>query len=68
MRAAELTACRAALVVCGDLEVAKKILSAEAATPELNAADKMKDLLVFTLSENYALLRRALGVEIPVEQ
>jgi tetratricopeptide (TPR) repeat protein len=67
MRAAELTACRAALLVCGDLEVAKKILSAEGATPELTAADKMKDLLVFTLSENYAVLRKALGVEIPTE-
>lgn len=67
MRAAELTACRAALLVCGDLEVAKKILSAEGATPELTAADKMKDLLVFTMSENYAVLRKALGVEIPAE-
>jgi golgin subfamily B member 1 len=66
MRAAELTACRAALLVCGDLEVAKKILSAESTTPELTAADKMKDLLVFTMTENYSLLRKALGVEIPV--
>jgi golgin subfamily B member 1 len=67
MRAAELTACRAALLVCGDLETAKKILSAESATPELTAADKMKDLLVFTMTENYGILRRSLGVEIPVE-
>lgn len=67
MRAAELTACRAALLVCGDLEIAKKIISAERATPELSAADKMKDLLVFSMSENYALLRKSLGVQIPVE-
>jgi golgin subfamily B member 1 len=64
---AELTACRAALLVSGDLEIAKKIISGEPATPELAATDKMKDLLVFSVSEDYSALRRALGVNIPAE-
>jgi hypothetical protein len=67
MAAAELTTCRAGLLVSGDLEIAKKILSSERATPELSAADKMKDLLIFMLSEQYATLRKALGVNIPVD-
>jgi golgin subfamily B member 1 len=65
MAAAELSSCRAGLLISGDLEVAKKVLSTERATPELAAADKMKDLLVFMVSEQYTALRRALGVNIP---
>ncbi len=65
-RAAEKTTCRAAYLLCGSLEVARKILTAEQGIQELSAADKMKDLLVFTLSEEYAELRRALGVSIQV--
>jgi golgin subfamily B member 1 len=64
---AEHTACRAALLISGDLETAKKLLSTEAQTPEVSAADKMKDLLVFSVSPDYAALRRALGVNIPAE-
>jgi tetratricopeptide (TPR) repeat protein len=64
-QAAELTACRAALAVSGDLEIAKKILSAERGSPELSAADKMKDLLVFMVSEEYSAVRAALGIKIP---
>lgn len=66
--AAELTACRAGLLLCGDLEVAKKVLSAERTGAGLSAADKMKDLLVFMVSEQYAALRSALGVTIPVDE
>ena len=66
-QSAELTSCRAALLVSGDLEIAKKIISAERATPDLPPAEKMKELLVFSVSEHYSALRRALGVNIPVE-
>lgn len=67
-RAAELTAGRAALLLTGDLEVAKKVVSGEKATADLSAADKMKDLLVFSVSPEYSALREALGVAIRVEQ
>jgi golgin subfamily B member 1 len=61
----EHTACRAGLVLCGDLEIARKIIGSEQQTPgDLTAADKMKDLLTFTVSEEYSALRKALGVSV----
>lgn len=64
-QAVELTACRAGLLVSGDLEVAKKIIVAEQGLPgDLSAQDKMKELLVFSVSEDYSQLRRALGVAV----
>ncbi len=64
-QAAELTACRAGLLVSADLEIAKKIIGAEPQLPgDLSAADKMKELLVFSVSEDYAQLRKALGIAI----
>jgi len=66
-RAAELTGGRAGLLLAGDLEVAKKVVSGEKATPDLPATDKMKDLLVFSVGPEYAALREALGVSIKVE-
>lgn len=66
-RAAELTGGRAGLLLAGDLEVAKKVVSGEKATPDLTATDKMKDLLVFSVGPEYAALRQALGVSIKVD-
>ena len=58
---------RAGLLLAGDLEVAKKVISGEKATPDLTATDKMKDLLVFSVGPEYAALRQALGVSIKVD-
>jgi tetratricopeptide (TPR) repeat protein len=67
-QAVELTACRSGLLVSGDLEIAKKILAAEPTVPgDLTAAEKMKELLVFSVSEHYTALRKALGVAISTE-
>jgi tetratricopeptide (TPR) repeat protein len=64
-QAVELTACRAGLIVSGDLEVAKKILSAEQQLPgDLSAADKMKELLLYFVSEEYSRVRQALGIAV----
>ncbi|HEX5101923.1 MAG TPA: hypothetical protein VFV94_20585, partial [Polyangiaceae bacterium] len=64
-QAVELTACRAGLIVSGDLEVAKKILSAEQQLPgDLSPADKMKELLLYSVSEEYARVRQALGIAV----
>jgi tetratricopeptide (TPR) repeat protein len=64
-QAVELTACRAGLLLCADLEIAKKIIGAEPQLPgDLSAAEKMKELLVFTTGEGYAQLRKALGIAI----
>ncbi len=64
-QAAELTACRAGLVVSGDLEIAKKILAAEPQIPgDPTPAEKLSELLKFSTSEDYSQIRRALGVAI----
>jgi tetratricopeptide (TPR) repeat protein len=64
-QAVELTACRAGLVVSGDLEVSKKIIGAEPQLPgDLSPAEKMKELLLFSVSDHYAQLRKALGIAI----
>jgi len=66
-QAVELTSCRAGLIVCGDLEIAKKLIGAEAPLPgDLSAADKMKELLLYFVSEQYSEVRRALGIAIAV--
>jgi golgin subfamily B member 1 len=68
-QAIELTACRTALLVCGDLDIAKRILAAESALPgDLSPADKMKELLLFSVSDDYSVLRQALGITIAVEE
>ncbi len=64
----ELTAARAGLLVSGDLDIARRILGAEQALPgDMTPAEKMTELLVFAVSEDYSALRRGLGVAIEVE-
>jgi hypothetical protein len=56
-------------LVSGDLEIAKHILAAESALPgDLSPADKMKELLLFSVSDDYSVLRQALGITIAVEE
>jgi hypothetical protein len=63
----ELTACRSGLLLCGDMDIAKKIIAAEPQQPgDLTAQEKLKDLLQFSVSEQYFNLRSALGITIAV--
>jgi tetratricopeptide (TPR) repeat protein len=65
MQATEITACRAGLLLCADLEIAKKIIAAEPQLPgDLPPAEKMKELLVFSVSEQYFAVRKALGIAV----
>ncbi|HEY4012646.1 MAG TPA: tetratricopeptide repeat protein [Polyangiaceae bacterium] len=65
MQATELTACRAGLLLCADLEIAKKIIAAEPQLPgDPPAADKVKELLLFSVSEQYFAVRKALGIAV----
>jgi hypothetical protein len=65
MQAMEITACRAGLLLCADLEIGKKIIAAEPQLPgDLPPAEKMKELLVFSVSEQYFALRKALGIAV----
>jgi golgin subfamily B member 1 len=64
-QAVELTACRAGLIVSGDLEIAKKLIGAEQQLPgDLSAADKMKELLLYFVGPQYSQVRRALGIQV----
>ncbi len=61
----ELTACRAGFLLCGDLEIAKKIIMAEPQMPgDLPPAEKLAQLLIFAVSSQYLALRKALGIAI----
>ncbi|NUP10097.1 MAG: tetratricopeptide repeat protein [Polyangiaceae bacterium] len=63
----ELTSTRAGFLLSGDLEVAKKIIAAEPQLPgDLTPQEKLKELLVFAVSENYFKLRKQLGLDIKV--
>ena len=65
MQAIEITACRAGLLLCADLEIGKKIIAAEPQLPgDLLPADKVKELLVFSVSEQYFALRKTLGIAV----
>jgi hypothetical protein len=58
-RAAELTASRAGLLLCGDLAPACAILAGEP-----SGMDRVRDLETFWMSEDCAALRRQLGVTL----
>jgi tetratricopeptide (TPR) repeat protein len=65
MQTVEVTSCRAGLLLCGDLEIAKKIIGAEPQLPgDLSPAEKMKELLVFSVSDQYFQLRKLLGIAV----
>jgi hypothetical protein len=63
----DLTCARTGLVLCGDLEIAKKIIAAEPQQPgDLPPQDKLKELIVFSISDHYFAVRQALGITIGV--
>ena len=65
MQATDITAARAGLLLCGDLEIAKKIIQAEPQLPgDLPPAEKMKELLIFSVSDQYLALRSTLGINV----
>ncbi len=65
IQSTELTACRAGLLTCADLEIAKKILLMEPQVPgDLAPQDKITELIVFSVSTEYFQLRKALGITI----
>jgi tetratricopeptide (TPR) repeat protein len=62
-QAVELTSARAGFLLSGDLEVAKKMLALEPGLPgDLAPNEKLKDVVLFSISETYFRLREALGI------
>jgi tetratricopeptide (TPR) repeat protein len=68
LQGVEMTACRAGFLVCNDLETAARMVQAlGAAGPvDVPAKDKIKDLVLFSVSEEYFRLRVALGIQIAI--
>jgi tetratricopeptide (TPR) repeat protein len=65
IRSVELTATRAGMLLVGDLRVATRILKEERrAIGELTEEAKRSDLLAFTASEEYGILRERMGIAI----
>ncbi len=62
-QAVEMTACRAGFLLSGDLDVAKKMLALDPGVPGDPAPnEKLRDVVLFSISEPYFRLREALGI------
>lgn len=68
MQTTELTACRAGFLLVNDLEVAARMISTEQSLGpnDLAPKDKVKELVLFSVSEQYFQLREALGITIQI--
>jgi tetratricopeptide (TPR) repeat protein len=67
MDAAELTSNRVGALLAGDLEVVRRMLVAErAAVSKLREETRLRDLVLFCTSEEYAALRLKLGLSVVV--
>ena len=68
MRTSELTAVRAGFLVCNDLDTARRMIQQlpPEGSVDLPPEDKLKDLVLFSVSEPYFRLREALGIQIQV--
>jgi tetratricopeptide (TPR) repeat protein len=66
LQAVELTSCRAGFLVCNDLETAARMVTQlPAAGPvDLPPKEKVKELVLFSVSEEYFTLRERLGIRI----
>ncbi len=63
--AADLTAARAALALCGDLGAAARVLASEpSGQSPLPARERINDLLAFSVSEDHFAVRTALGMQV----
>jgi tetratricopeptide (TPR) repeat protein len=68
MQQVELTSCRAGFLMANDLEVAARMIQQlpPEGTTDVAPKDKIKELVLFSVSEQYFRLREALGIQIQV--
>lgn len=65
MQTSDTTAIRAGFVLCGDLEMAAKLIRAEPVVAgDLSPSEKLKELIQYAVSEQYFNARAALGIAI----
>src|SRR5690606_27188829 len=67
-QAVETTASRAGLLLAGDLEVAKRVIASERQIPgDLTPQERLKELMLFNVSDDYFKLRKQIGIDIKPE-
>jgi len=68
MQATEITALRAGLLLCDDVETAVRMTQqiASESTADLAPRDKVKEIVIYSISESYFRLREQLGIQIKV--
>jgi tetratricopeptide (TPR) repeat protein len=68
IRMVELTGSRAGFLLCNSLEIAARMVQAEPpiGAIELTPKEKIEELLLFSVSDNYFRLRESLGLKISV--
>jgi tetratricopeptide (TPR) repeat protein len=68
LQGVELTACRAGFLVCNDLDTAARMVQALGPTGpvDLSPKEKVKELVLFSVSEEYFRLRQTLGIQIAI--
>jgi hypothetical protein len=68
LQCVELTACRAGFLIANDLETAARMITAlgPAGPVDLAPKDKIKEIVLFSVSEEYFRLRQALGIQLSV--
>jgi hypothetical protein len=65
IRAADLSAARAALLMCGDIRAASRVMAADpVGTSPLSAEQRVHALTVFSVSPAYFACRRHLGLQV----
>jgi hypothetical protein len=62
--ATELSAARAALVLAGDLGAAARVIASEPTASAMPVKDRLKDLIAFSVSEDYFICRHLLGLQV----
>jgi tetratricopeptide (TPR) repeat protein len=68
MQATEITSLRAGLLLCDDVDTAVRMTQqiASESTADLAPRDKVKELVIYSISESYFRLREQLGIQIKV--
>ncbi|MFW6031497.1 MAG: tetratricopeptide repeat protein, partial [Myxococcota bacterium] len=68
IQTAELTGCRTGFLLCNDLDTASRMIQQlpTESTVDLPPKEKVKEMVLFSVSEEYFRLREALGIQIQV--
>jgi tetratricopeptide (TPR) repeat protein len=65
VQAVEFTSCRAGFLLCGDLETSRRMILAEPTVAgDPSPQDKLREVMIFAVSDAYFGLRKALGVSV----